>query len=189
MLAFRIFRRMGRDFQSLLSRITFRLSGGNLGQGSKFLSSHTAVKPHNIRIGKNCTLGKRLRMSSEITSSSLEISNYVQINDDVFIDYSGNVQIGTNTLISDETLIYSHSHGYDPRSKPIGQSLDIGQDVWIGMRASILESCNTIGDFAIIGAGAVVTKDVQAGEIVAGVPAKVIGTNPRYKPHVLDSED
>lgn len=58
---------------------------------------------------------------------------------------------------------------YDDSSRPVV----IGNDVWIGEKAVILSG--TIGDGAIIAAGAVVTKDVEPYSIVAGVPARVIG--------------
>ena len=60
----------------------------------------------------------------------------------------------------------------DPRERSF---LSIGNDVWIGTRATILPSVKYIGDGAVIGAGAVVTKDVEPYSIVAGVPARVIG--------------
>ena len=49
----------------------------------------------------------------------------------------------------------------------------IGRDVWIGANAVILGGV-TIGDGAVVAAGAVVTKDVEAGAIVAGVPARLL---------------
>jgi acetyltransferase-like isoleucine patch superfamily enzyme len=52
--------------------------------------------------------------------------------------------------------------------------VDIGDDVWIGRGALVLPGV-TIGDGAVVAAGAVVTKDVPAGSVVAGVPAKVVG--------------
>jgi hypothetical protein len=51
---------------------------------------------------------------------------------------------------------------------------NIGNDVWIGVRAVVLDGVQ-VGDGAIVAAGAVVTKDVEAYTIVGGVPAKVIG--------------
>lgn len=54
-------------------------------------------------------------------------------------------------------------------------SLTIGHDVWIGERAIILPSVTSIGNGAIIGAGSIVTKDVEPYSIVAGNPAKKIG--------------
>lgn len=60
----------------------------------------------------------------------------------------------------------------------------IGNDVWIGARALILDGIN-IGDGAIIAAGAVVTKDVPPYAIVGGVPAKVIRS--RFEPAVIET--
>jgi acetyltransferase-like isoleucine patch superfamily enzyme len=54
------------------------------------------------------------------------------------------------------------------------KKLEIGNDVWIGQSAIILRQVSKIGDGAVIGAGAVVTKDVPDYAIVAGSPAKVI---------------
>jgi acetyltransferase-like isoleucine patch superfamily enzyme len=58
--------------------------------------------------------------------------------------------------------------------RPAFRGTDIGRDVWIGSNAVVM--CGvTIGDGAIVAAGAIVTKDVEPLVIVAGVPAKVIG--------------
>lgn len=59
----------------------------------------------------------------------------------------------------------------DPRTKTM---LEIGHDVWIGANAIILPGCSRIGNGAIVGAGAVVTKDIPPYEIWGGVPAKFI---------------
>ena len=58
--------------------------------------------------------------------------------------------------------------------------MNIGNHVWIGAKAMIMKGVN-IGDGAIIAAGAVVTKDVPARCLVAGVPAKVIKTDIEWK--------
>ena len=60
--------------------------------------------------------------------------------------------------------------------------LAIGHDVWIGARVIILPGCRQIGDGAVVGAGAVVTRDVEPYRIVAGNPARVI--RPRFEPEI-----
>lgn len=62
--------------------------------------------------------------------------------------------------------------------------LVIGNDVWIGDRVIILSGCRSIGDHAVIAAGAVVTRDVAAYSIVGGVPARPIGR----RAEALDTE-
>jgi acetyltransferase-like isoleucine patch superfamily enzyme len=86
--------------------------------------------------------------------------------------------IGDRTLIGEYVAIHDESHVIengkvkgrnDFEAKPI----TIGSDVWIGAKATILPGV-TIGDRCIIGANAVVTKDVPAGSVAVGIPAKVI---------------
>jgi serine acetyltransferase len=55
-------------------------------------------------------------------------------------------------------------------------SLEIGNDVWIGASSIILPRCRKIGDGAVIGAGTIVTRDVPEYSVVVGNPAKVIGS-------------
>lgn len=78
-----------------------------------------------------------------------------------------------------EVLIWSANHNYDcPKTLPydkeyIKKPIIIEDNVWIGARASIIPGVK-IGEGAIIGLGAVVTKDVPPCAVVAGNPAKII---------------
>ncbi len=80
--------------------------------------------------------------------------------------------------LSTHPFFYNHSLGF-VRSDTIHAIADnplrIGHDVWIGFNAMILPNCRAIGNGAIVGAGAVVTKDVPAFGIVVGNPGKLIG--------------
>ena len=69
----------------------------------------------------------------------------------------------------------SDDHTINGSSKPMTQSIVIGDHVWIGMNVTILKGVR-VGNGAIIAAGAVVTKDVPENALVGGVPAKVIKT-------------
>ncbi len=87
------------------------------------------------------------------------------------------VTFGDDVMLAPGVLISTATHPLDAvkRNKGIetAKAINIGNSVWIGMGAKILEGVN-IGDNAVIAAGAVVNKDVPANTLVAGVPAKVI---------------
>ena len=71
-------------------------------------------------------------------------------------------------------LFYNPSMGYVEEDKLLRPPLIIGHDVWIGANVIICPSCKVIGNGAVIGAGSVVTKDVEPYSVVAGNPAKEI---------------
>ena len=98
--------------------------------------------------------------------------------------YSGNgINIGDDTLIAAGTSIIPANHAISDLTRPIREQgfapsrggVRIGRDVWIGTNVSIVDGAN-IGDGAVVAAGAVVTGAVAPRSIVAGVPAKFIGT-------------
>ena len=92
----------------------------------------------------------------------------------------GPVTIGEYVMMGPEVVIYTSQHEFGRTDIPMQEQgktptmpVTIGNDVWIGRRAIIMPGV-TIGNGAIIGAGAVVTKDVPDYAVVGGVPAKVI---------------
>ena len=93
----------------------------------------------------------------------------------------GGVSIGENVLIASHCSIVASNHIFDDIHTPISNqgSRDLGitieNDVWIGTGARILDGV-TIGTGAIVGAGAVVTNSIEPFTIVAGVPARPIGS-------------
>ena len=91
----------------------------------------------------------------------------------------GPLEIGDNVMMGPEVVIFTHSHNYSRTDIPMRKQganvakVTIGNDVWIGMRAIIMPGVR-VGNGVIIGANAVVTKDVPDYAVVGGVPAKVI---------------
>ena len=91
----------------------------------------------------------------------------------------GPLKIGDNVMMGPDVTILTHTHNIERTDIPMGKQgmreaeVIIGNDVWIGMRVIIMPGIK-VGDGAVIGAGAVVTKDVPAFAIVGGVHAKVI---------------
>ena len=91
-----------------------------------------------------------------------------------FQDHGG-VTIGDGCQIGHNVVFATLNHGLAPeeRVSTIPAPIVLGKNVWVGSNATILQGV-TIGDNSVIGAGAVVTKDVPANTVVGGVPAKFI---------------
>ena len=109
---------------------------------------------------------------------SIKIGDNVILAKHVTIDYSGNITIGNNVSIADGVIIESHSHSdylINGIKKAEQTSLVIGDGVTIGTKAVILETCNKIGRYAKIGAGAVVRHDIPPYALVVGNPAQIVG--------------
>ena len=91
----------------------------------------------------------------------------------------GPLRIGDNVMMGPEVTILTHTHNIERTDIPMGQQgmrvaeVVVGNDVWIGMRVVIMPGVK-VGNGAVIGAGAVVTKDVPDFAVVGGVPAKII---------------
>lgn len=101
-------------------------------------------------------------------------------NSNVKIRCKKNIKIGKNVAIShDVTIMDSDAHNVDYEGYQMTKPVIIGDNVWIGSRALIMKGVN-IGDGAIVAAGSVVTKDVPAHSMVAGVPAKIIKEDIRW---------
>ncbi|MFT4938238.1 MAG: maltose O-acetyltransferase [Paraglaciecola sp.] len=87
------------------------------------------------------------------------------------------VSFGDDVMLAPGVLISTATHPLDPEKRKkgleIARPIMVGNNVWIGMGAKILDGVS-IGDNAVVAAGAVVNKDVPAFTVVAGVPARVI---------------
>lgn len=118
--------------------------------------------------------------------SNIVIGNNVYIGAGTFLDGKGKLYIGDGTVISSKVTILTTMHSFDlldclPYSiKNDYKSVSIGRGCWIGINSTILPGVK-IEDGAIIGAGAVVTKNVYKGEVVAGNPARVIKVRDTHK--------
>jgi acetyltransferase-like isoleucine patch superfamily enzyme len=115
----------------------------------------------------------------EIRRCGVRIGRNSRIDRNCTIDLRSGLTIGDNVAVSPEVMILAGTHDVnDPRfaDSPVGPYKVVIEDyVWIGTRAMIMPGV-TLGRGAVVAAGSVVTKDVAPLTIVAGVPAKAIGT-------------
>lgn len=103
------------------------------------------------------------------------------INRNVKIRCFKEITIGNNVAISENVTIWdSDAHAIIGKEAEMTKSIHIGNNVWIGNNVTILKGV-TIGNGAIIAAGAVVAKDIPEGCLAAGIPAKVIKENVKWK--------
>lgn len=89
------------------------------------------------------------------------------------------IRIGDGTRIATGAALYAFDHGLSPgseiRTQPVrSRGIEVGADVWIGALAGVTDGVR-VGNHAVVGMGAVVTRDVPDWAIVAGVPARVVG--------------
>jgi len=154
--------RVGRNARILGSlEIIFAPEGSRsaLEIGDNFCSENDvtlAPRGGTIQIGHNCFVGKGTLIQAKSGSS-------VFIGDDVMVANMVTIA-ASNHSISDRTTLMK-------RQPESGVGIRIGSDVWIGAHAVLTDGIN-VGDGAVVAAGAVVTRDVPAYAIVAGVPAR-----------------
>lgn len=101
------------------------------------------------------------------------MKKYSWIGVDCVLDITRSITLGEYVQIAPKAMIFTHDSSRSMK-QPVEGAVDVEDNAYIGAGAIVLAGV-TIGENAIIGAGAVVTKDVEAGAVVGGVPAKVIG--------------
>ncbi|WP_405303984.1 acyltransferase [Methanobrevibacter sp.] len=128
------------------------LFGDNLGENSRIMPPIAGAAFDHIKIGDNVFIN---------SNSLLMARGGITIEDDVM--FAANVQL------------LSNNHDEYDRQVLTCKPIHIKKGAWIGAGASILPGV-TVGKYAIVGAGAIVTKDVGDYEVAVGVPAKVVKT-------------
>jgi acetyltransferase-like isoleucine patch superfamily enzyme len=113
--------------------------------------------PGRITIGDDCSVGENAILNAAVS-----------------------ITVGNNVMVAPSCHVTDHDHAFDDAATAIQRQgysaapVTIGDDCWLGAGATVLAGV-TIGSGAVVAASAVVTRDVGAGQIVAGVPARRIG--------------
>lgn len=132
-----------------------------------------------VSIGKDTHVSMRVFITGYWNKANVTIGDNCVINRETYIDGRTGVVIGNNVNVSFQTCILSLHHDHNAPTFPtIGGVVTIRDHAWIGARAIILPGV-TIGEGAVVAAGAVVRRDVGDYEVVGGVPARKIGERNR----------
>ena len=120
------------------------------GEGSRVNTPLTVVRAHNVKIGRNVVVMNGCLMMS-----------------------AGGITIEDEALIAANVQLISNNHDLDNRAIITCKPVHIGRKAWIGAGSTILPGV-TVGENSVVGAGSVVTHDVEPNTIVAGNPARLI---------------
>lgn len=124
------------------------------------LENVTVFTPIYINYGKHLSIGKNVFINFDCTFLTL-----------------GGITIEDDVLIGPKVSLVTENHPLTPQHRKglIGKSIHIKKNAWIGASATILPGV-TIGENAVVAAGAVVSKDVPDNVLAGGIPAKIIKT-------------
>lgn len=168
-----------RNVAALFRFVALRLRHPGLRTGLFFVDRGADFQ---VGAGADVRIGKGLRIMRDFSG---HFHGEVRIGDDVFFNRGCHVavftclEIGSHCLFGERVSIHDENHlaAGDGRPLParglVASPIVIGDNVWVGANATILAGVH-IGDNATIGASSVVTRDVPAGSVVVGAPARVI---------------
>jgi acetyltransferase-like isoleucine patch superfamily enzyme len=157
----------------------WRLRGANMGEKCRVGRGCLIERPWGLSTGARVQVEHGVHIKIVADAARIELGEASFVGFGTELDVAFELLIGTHVLIAPGCFITDHAHG-----RRLGDLIDsqgvecravrIESDVWVGAHAVILPGV-TIGHGAVIGAGAVVTRDVAPGAIVAGAPARPIG--------------
>lgn len=155
---------------------TARIKIGNL------ISLHRGVRIRSLNANSNVVIGNKVSLDRGVDIKSnrgeINLGNRAYVGPYTCIS-GGDITIGENCLIASHCGIYASNHSFDDplvdiiEQKSTFQGIAIEDNCWLGSGVKVLDGV-TIGKGSIVGAGAVVTKNIPPYSIAVGVPAKVI---------------
>lgn len=172
MLAGELYRPGDAEIQADAAANKAWLARYNTALDASSATRHALLSEHFARVGRHAVIRPPF---------FCDYGYNIHLGDEVFLNFNCvildivEVTIGDRTQIGPAVQIYAADHPRDAETRrsglEFGRPVRIGSDVWIGGGAILVPGV-TVGDGAVIGAGSVVTRDVAAGQIVAGNPAR-----------------
>lgn len=155
---------IGKIPSHFVRNFLYRLCGMKIGKNSLVYGGAEVRRPEWVEIGDGSIVGNRAILDGRL-----------------------GIKIGCNVNISTGVWIWTVQHDHkDPKFGDVGGKVTVCDHAWLSCRSIILPGV-TIGEGAVVAAGAVVVKDVEAYSVVAGIPAKKIADRPRTIAYNLGS--
>lgn len=176
--------RRGLELARALAKIGPALNARLRLRGATFLGRRVTLRGRAAVTNQGrMTIGDRVKLVSTVATLELVTlpGGHLEIGNNVFINFGSSLVSSAHVRIGNDCLIGAHvtvmdcdfhrveDKAWDTTGKPIV----IEDRVWLGNRSMVLKGV-TIGEDAVVAAGAVVTRDVPAHTLVAGVPAKIV---------------
>lgn len=178
-----LMRRLGERGCRLARAFVWRRRLQSFGRGSVIARPAWVVGGEAIRIGDEAVIWRHARLEALNAARNvtrIEIGDGTVIQPCVHIGAIESVRIGRGVLMASQVYITDHDHDFRNLQEPVIENsrvlaapVSIGDYVWLGERVMVLKGV-TIGARAVIGAGSIVTRDIPAGTIAVGTPARVI---------------
>jgi acetyltransferase-like isoleucine patch superfamily enzyme len=166
----------GRGF---VFRILIHAYGGSCGKGLLVNGGGRFAHPFHagINIGRDVLIGRNVCIEVR-RGAQFILGDNVKLTRDIIISAVDKIEIDVDAIVAEYVSIRDHDHGTalgtPIRLQPVSSApIHIGRDVWLARGVTILKGC-TLGDGVIVGANAVVTKDLPTASICVGVPARVV---------------
>jgi acetyltransferase-like isoleucine patch superfamily enzyme len=133
---------------------------------------HAIYRRMGLELGRGACVHRGLELRA---ARHVRIGEGSVIGFDAILDGRAGIDIGRQVNVSSSVAIWTVQHDHrDPRFSAHGGPVVVGDRAWLSFRCTVLPGV-TIGEGAVVAAGAVVTRDVPSFAIVAGIPARVIG--------------
>ena len=168
-----------------------------------YIAPSAAIHHAHLQLGANVFVGDRVTIFQARDGGSVELGDRVRLYNDTYIQtgqggslkigadttiqprcqfsaYKAAIQIGRGVQIAPNCAFYPYDHGIAPGELISKQPLQtkggitVDDDAWLGFGVIVLDGVR-IGKGAVVGAGAVVNRDIPDGAIAVGVPARVVG--------------
>lgn len=164
--------------RGLFTKLILRLKGCRIDPRAN-LDPSVVLNPGDgsIEVGPRSSIDRGVIIRS--MGGHVKIGADCSVNAYSFLSGMGGLDIGDHVMIASHVSMYASNHVFKDRDIPMGmqgltaKGIRIESDVWIGSGCRILDGV-TVGRGAVIAAGAVVTKSVEAYSVVGGVPARII---------------